>query len=51
MKYCLNCSVDDFKVTVEFEAETLDEVVMNLKAFLSACGYTDRSIDSYFRGE
>ena len=49
MKFNLTCSVDDFKVTVEFEAETMDEVVMNLRAFLSACGYTDNTIDEYLQ--
>lgn len=49
MKYNLTCSIDDFKATVEFEAETLEEVVMNLRSFLSACGFTDNAINEYLQ--
>ena len=40
MKYTLKSELEDFKNTLEFEAETLDEVLENIRIFLMGTGFT-----------
>lgn len=39
---------DDFKVTVEFSAESLEDVVRIFSYFLRGCSFTEGSVDEYF---
>jgi hypothetical protein len=38
----------DFKVTMEFSAESLEDVVRIFSYFLRGCSFTEGSVDEYF---
>lgn len=45
--YCLTHVNGDFKVTVEFNSESLCDVIMYLVAFLKGCTFSENSIKEY----
>ena len=48
MKYTLKAESDNYSTTVEFEEDSLNEVVENIKLFLLGVGFSNESITDYF---
>mgnify|MGYP001603704547 CR=1 FL=1 len=49
MKYKFqHTNYDDSVLTLEFEAESMEEVVLNIKCFLLGAVFTNRTVEDYF---
>ena len=48
MKYTLKAESDNYSTTVEFEEDSLNEIVENIKLFLLGVGFSNESIPDYF---
>ena len=50
-KFILKHINGDFEVTMEFNADTLTDVVAFIKGFLKGCTFSDKAVDEVIKEE